>query len=498
MNFYRDAASILDQLDNRRGTVKGLCLQDTVRDKKKMYAIVCETLKAKSILLEILDKANFFNQAKKKKLSRNLVLVLAHDLLFRKRGIQAPAGPIKEAILDHKVRLKAELAKLRIQKGVLNNSDLTNQTKPNQVPIPRYIRVNTIKTSTSEVISCFEKEGYSKAPSDVNWSDKNVRYIAIDNHINHLLLLPSRIDLHSHSLLTSGKIVLQDKASCFPAYILNPPPGAQVIDACAAPGNKTSHLAMIMSNFGTIWALDLDKRRLNTLKTLTSRAGATIIKPINVNFLELNPLDVQFAEVEYLLLDPSCSGSGIVSRLDFLVDSDEAESEDTKSDRLVALAEFQCQIIEHAMKFPRARRIVYSTCSIHPEENESVVARILENHDHEWQLVNALPSWPRRGLSVGGLSDDQVRLLVRCDPEEDATNGFFVALFEKKHIGPPLIPHNIQPSEIITNIDHTFNPSKPKKDSIITKEPTDKLKSLKKRAPKPMSKRKIYRSVTST
>ena len=82
-------------------------------------------------------------------------------------------------------------------------------------------------------------------------------------------------DLHDDSLVQSGALILQDKASCFPAHALSVPKHSIVIDACAAPGNKTSHLSSLMQNTGKIFAFELDKNRLQTLIRLTQLAGCT-------------------------------------------------------------------------------------------------------------------------------------------------------------------------------------------------------------------------------
>lgn len=114
------------------------------------------------------------------------------------------------------------------------------------------------------------------------------KVFAKDAHIKEILILPSSIDLHSSPLLLEGKIIIQDKASCFPAFVLNPEPESHVIDACAAPGNKTSHLSAIMKNTGKIYAFDMDQRRLGTLIKLTSRAGCKSMKFPCVNVKWVN------------------------------------------------------------------------------------------------------------------------------------------------------------------------------------------------------------------
>ena len=74
-------------------------------------------------------------------------------------------------------------------------------------------------------------------------------------------------DFHDSELYKDGSLILQDKASCFPAHVLKPTPGAHCIDACAAPGNKTSHLAAMLGNTGKVYAFDIDAKRLEVSST---------------------------------------------------------------------------------------------------------------------------------------------------------------------------------------------------------------------------------------
>ncbi|CAG8472481.1 2174_t:CDS:10 [Paraglomus occultum] len=442
MNFYIQAAEILSKLQHHEGSIKSLTFSDDVKDKKRMYAIVCETLKYTASLTTIINKTNLL--AQEKRLYHNLALVLLHDLLFTDHGIQASDGIYKRAVIKHEIQLRAELVRLKIRKRVKSNEELIPKDIRNSGNIPRYVRVNILKTNVEEIIKHFcEQDGYRCIDEPTDLTDLR-QTIKRDVHIPELLVFPPNTDLHDHGLLLSGHIILQDKASCFPAYILSPPKDAHVIDACAAPGNKTTHLSAIMKNTGKIWAFDIDRKRLDLLKTLTERAG--YIEAIHCSFLNVDPKDDKFANVEYILLDPSCSGSGIVSRLDCLIDSlennlvsnKEQKTCHPKDARLQHLSEFQTQLILHAFKctylsrVPSVKKVTYSTCSIHAEENERVVKEILQTTD-DFVLADrdkVIPSWERRGDN-NELAEDTAQKLIRTSPE-DSTNGFFVACFVRK------------------------------------------------------------------
>jgi putative methyltransferase len=122
----------------------------------------------------------------------------------------------------------------------------------------------------------------------------------------------------------------------------------------------------------------------------------------NESFLDAKP--EQYQDVEYILLDPSCSGSGIASRMDHLLSENEASKE-----RLEALAEFQIKAILHAFTFPNVKKVVYSTCSKYREENEDVVAKVLELNQKFKLAENVFPQWEGRGIKE---YDQGNRLLI--------------------------------------------------------------------------------------
>jgi len=170
---------------------------------------------------------------------------------------------------------------------------------------------------------------------------------------------------------------------------------------------------------------------------MLARAGCSNVEALNVDFLTTNFNDEKYARVTHILLDPSCSGSGIVNRLDHLVESEDERTSVAHTERLAKLAAFQLQMLRHAMKFPSVEKIVYSTCSIHPEENEQVVAAALRSTEATAGVfvlaprAAVLPAWPRRG-QPGILHDTATEAVIRCSPGEDSTNGFFVSCFIRR------------------------------------------------------------------
>ncbi|OMJ18944.1 putative 28S rRNA (cytosine-C(5))-methyltransferase [Smittium culicis] len=233
------------------------------------------------------------------------------------------------------------LMSILLGKSSLRNSTIGNDRIPNEFKrrvyasiseslkrdyIPRYVRVNYNKTTVDSVIEQFKSEGYKylekiKVSQFKQSLKPKSKVFCTDEHLPEVLVFPPQTDFHLHDLYTSGSIILQDKASCFPAAILSPPQDSIVIDACAAPGNKTSHLSMLMKNTGSIIACDLDNYRLSTLVKQTGIAGCTNIDARNISFLDIDPESDFGKSVTHILLDPSCSGSGMVNKLEQLVDS---------------------------------------------------------------------------------------------------------------------------------------------------------------------------------
>ncbi|KKY30746.1 putative nol1 nop2 sun family protein [Diaporthe ampelina] len=427
-----------------------------------------------------------------------LSLLLVHDFLLAKGGIALPASHGLRATIDRqKSRLNAEFTRAKIRRKCSSVDALTEQVEASlyaNSQHPRWIRVNALKTTLEKQLSTTFKD-HQEADSVQKVLTGTGKLIYIDQHIPNLVAVSPRFDFARSLAYKSGQIILQDKASCFPAYLLDPKPSeGDVIDGCAAPGNKTTHAAAIIKSYshgqdppeGGIHAFEKDVRRAKTLDKMVKLAGCDDFTQIHQgqDFLKVDPLDARFSNTGAILLDPSCSGSGIVGRDDMpelhlptadgaapagkssnkaalsskkrkrpvedpgpehvLIDDDGntavVSSEKDLEARLDALSSFQLTLLLHAFSFPAARKITYSTCSVHAEENEQVVLKALQSDigkERGWRVlpreaqVGGMQTWPVRGQIEACDGDKQVaESCIRAYKDDGrGVMGFFVAAF---------------------------------------------------------------------
>jgi putative methyltransferase len=429
MNLYKEASWFLTS-NGKEGSLQTRIFNASKSkkiksDPKHIYALVSSTLKYKTFILVIMKKSRLLEE--ERALKEPMALLLVHDLLFSKSGrIQMGKNPLKDSVLRHKTRLTAELTKLKLKHKVKSLEEIIDE---DDTPV-RWFRVNTLLSDADAVLEQFDL-------TEVNSVEKiKPGSIFKDKYIPNLFGVSPKERITQSLPYERGEIIIQDRASCFPAFIMNPKEGDVVIDACAAPGNKTTHLAAHVGFKGRIDAFERDGRRSNILKTMVKKAGADPIVTVNVgDFTQSNPDD--FPQVTGLVVDPSCSGSGIFGRA-----HEEENPEDSYSDeRLQKLSSFQFSIVKHALSFPNATRVVYSTCSIHAQENERVVIDLINDPQVKrsgWRVANrsrVIPMWPRRGLVEefeGYPNPEQLAGgCVRALPKVDGGIGFFAVLFER-------------------------------------------------------------------
>jgi 16S rRNA C967 or C1407 C5-methylase (RsmB/RsmF family) len=214
-------------------------------------------------------------------------------------------------------------------------------------------------------------------------------------------------------LASSGKVVIQDLGSIVAGLVASPKPGQVVLDICASPGNKTSHMAAQMRNEGQIYSIELSTTRSRQWRKEMARTGCSIAELIQADAATL-PLRGQ---ADVALVDPPCSNSGVFAR-------NPASKWRVTSARVRELVRSQSKILQAASEHVvEGGTLVYCTCSILPEEDEIIVEAFLRKHN-EFKLIPQVPFLGSPGFR--GLADCQ-----RFYPHLHNCNGYFIAKLHK-------------------------------------------------------------------
>ncbi|HKE59948.1 MAG TPA: RsmB/NOP family class I SAM-dependent RNA methyltransferase, partial [Pyrinomonadaceae bacterium] len=215
------------------------------------------------------------------------------------------------------------------------------------------------------------------------------------------------------NLASEGKVYLQDEASQLLAQIVDPQPSERVLDLCAAPGGKATHLAGLAGDRAMIVAADVSPRRL---QTVASSVALQQLKSVEVLRLDAGkPLPFTESSFDRVLVDAPCSGTGTLRR------NPEIRWRLTPHD-VRDLSEQQRLFLSNAAKMVKpGGKLVYSTCSVEWEENEEVVSSFLRDSEH----FNQIPATVEGSL----LTDSGA---VRTWPQHQGTDGFFIAVFERR------------------------------------------------------------------
>jgi 16S rRNA (cytosine967-C5)-methyltransferase len=221
----------------------------------------------------------------------------------------------------------------------------------------------------------------------------------------------------------AGQISIQDEASQAVPLLLGVQPDDRVLDLCAAPGGKTPALVRAAGSKGTVVAADLHAHRLRAMAAQFKRLGLTGVRLVDLDAAEPLPFRERF---DRILLDAPCSGTGTLAR----------HPEIRWRLRPEQLAEFhalQVRMLRNALPhLASGGRLVYSTCSIEPEENEAVVAEVLRGAESfqpvpASEIAQALAPHLAAGVSVSELFDDAGQFHTL--PGRQETDGFFAAAF---------------------------------------------------------------------
>ena len=273
-------------------------------------------------------------------------------------------------------------------------------------PLPSVVRVNTIATTAERVAAAFDEEGIRY--ETVDWHDG--LFVLPDGH-------PGRNWPHFHGW-THG----QEEVSVLPGLALDPQPGDRVWDACAAPGSKTTQIAAMMNDQGTVVANDNNLGRLSALRHNTERLGITNVVVTNQDARNYSLKPLAFDGFDRALVDAPCSCEGTCRKNPDVLD-------EWTMDHVRAVAGIQKGILTRAVRMTRpGGTVVYSTCTFAPEENEAVLDHVLAEVDCELVPFD-LPVRTTPGVLEwdGETYDPSVEHARRIYPHHNDTGGFFCA-----------------------------------------------------------------------
>ncbi len=224
----------------------------------------------------------------------------------------------------------------------------------NEVP-PLTFRTNTLKVKRDELISILAREGVDSSPS--SFPPEGIR----------ILDSPKITGLKSFQ---EGLFYPQDESAMLASHLLSPKQGEFILDLCSAPGGKATHLAQLMENRGKILAVDKDAGRLKLVEENCRRLGITIVETLPQYVRKLN--GGFEAKADRVLLDVPCSNLGVLRR--------RIEAKWRSSpEGILNLKKLQLELLKSCAKFlKRDGILVYSTCTLAPEENEEVIEKFLE------------------------------------------------------------------------------------------------------------------------
>lgn len=250
----------------------------------------------------------------------------------------------------------------------------------NNSPPATFARVNTLRADAGKLVERWREEGVEYDFRAYPWTGENLVF--------ELRQHPPLAELGS---FRDGWFYVQDPSTLLAPRLLDPQPGETVLDLCAAPGGKTTFVAQLMENRGRVVAQDSELARLSLVRENCERLGVTCVTASRATEVVIPELNATFDRV---LVDAPCSNTGVMRRR---VDVRWR----ARPEELARLRETQSRLLERAFDLLKpGGRLVYSTCSIEPEENGETVRALLAARP-ELALEQEQELWPFRDAVDG-------------------------------------------------------------------------------------------------
>lgn len=279
--------------------------------------------------------------------------------------------------------------------------EATAMAHENNHPAAMTMRVNKTKATVNEVVAAFESEDVIVHPGEI---------------VRESLRSESGNPVNT-KVYKEGLVTIQDESSMLPAHALDVQPGMKVLDMCAAPGGKTTHIAELMNDEGEVVAYDIHNHKIKLIEDNAKRLGLSSITAKSGDSRKLVEHHGE-SSFDRVLVDAPCSGFGVIRR------KPEIKYVKTEDD-LVGLLTIQSELLNTAVQLLKPNGIlVYSTCTVEYNENRGMVEQFLKQHTN-MQLIPLPNLQENESLAI---ENDTLQVL----PQHFGGDGFFIAAFRKK------------------------------------------------------------------
>lgn len=261
------------------------------------------------------------------------------------------------------------------------------------------VRRNSLKTTKIEFEKLLDK-------NQIIYENIKLKNEENEEFPSDFYILEKVRDIENMELFKNGYLTVQDFSAGLSAFYLEPKKGENILDACSAPGGKTTYLAEIMENVGEIEAWDIHKQRTNLVEENARRLGISIIttKQKDATIFYEEYVD----KFDKILLDVPCMGIGVIKR------KPDIKWQKTEED-VEKITKIQSEILDNCSKYvKRGGTIIYSTCSILKEENQNIIMKFLKSN---------------KNFCIQKIMKNKDFLDISPDEKQD---GFFIAKLQKK------------------------------------------------------------------
>lgn len=282
-----------------------------------------------------------------------------------------------------------ELAERMVQ--LLGREEAEEFLRLNNESIPTSVQVNTLKATAEELRSALEADGVS---------------VKAHPYLANCFEISATGNMENLKAFQDGLFTVQDAAAKLAVLAAAPKAGDNVIDTCAAPGGKSIAMAMAMENTGSILSCDVEEHKLTLIEKNAERLGVSIIKTRFADACVKDSSLIDFADLVFC--DVPCSGLGIIRKKPDIRYKDLSE--------LAALPQIQSDILDTASAYvKRGGTLIYSTCTVLPEENEQVTDAFLARHKDFSYEPFTLPA------PIGTVEGH-----ITLWPQRHGTDGFYI------------------------------------------------------------------------